>query len=175
MIEVWKDICGYEGSYKVSNLGRVKSLNRSIVKSDGIVANLKSKILSQNTDFNGYKLVVLSVKNKARTCKVHRLAAISFIGYKCSKMHVNHINGVKDDNTINNLEWCTPKENMKHAFDNKLIDMSKYRSNRAKLSWSDVMCIRKSNMQQKQLALMFNVDPKAIRQILNYKTYKNEV
>lgn len=102
--EVWKDIEGYEGLYQVSNLGRVKSFVKS-----------RSKIKSLSNDKDGYLLCVLHKFNKKRTFKVHRLVAMSFIPNPENKSQVNHKDGNKHNNIVDNLEWVTPVENMYHA------------------------------------------------------------
>ena len=105
MIEVWKDIKGYEGLYQVSNLGKIRSRYKS-----NEYLNLKT-IKGQR----GYLRVTL-VKNRNKTNKqIHRLVAETFIVNLENKTQVNHKNGNKMDNRVKNLEWCTPKENMIHA------------------------------------------------------------
>ena len=113
MEEIWKDIKGYEGLYQVSNLGRVRSLDR-------YVGNylFKGKIMKENLNSRGYLRLHLSMNNKQKEHKIHKLVAEAFIDNPDKLTEVNHINGIKTDNKVSNLEWCTHKENMLHAFYN---------------------------------------------------------
>lgn len=119
--EVWKDIPNYEGEYQVSNLGRIKSLSRSYLQSNGKKITIKSRIRKQGLDRNGYHTITL----KKKGFLVSRLVAESFIPNIYDFKEVNHINGNKDDNSVFNLEWCDRTYNMRHAFANGLIDVKK--------------------------------------------------
>lgn len=110
MIEIWKDILGYEGLYQVSNLGNVRSLN---YRRSG-----KTKLLKQGTD-NGYKRVELSKNGKKKKYWVHRLVAISFISNPNNYKEVNHKDEDKSNNNVNNLEWCTREYNNNYGTRNK--------------------------------------------------------
>lgn len=121
-MEIWKDIQNYENIYQVSNLGRVRSLDRKV--KTGIKHNeykiAKGKILKFNQKRNGYLTVDLSKNGKVKTISVHRLVALTFIPNNENKEEINHINSKKYDNRVQNLEWCTDRENKDHAKLNKL-------------------------------------------------------
>lgn len=120
MEEIWKDIKGYEGLYQISNLGRVKSLDRI---SKG--RKYKSKILSIQKNKNGYQTITLYDCSNYKGFTIHRLVALSFIPNPQNKKCVNHKDGNKENNKVTNLEWVTHSENMKHAFDKGLNFVTK--------------------------------------------------
>lgn len=108
MQEIWKDIEGYEGLYQVSNLGRTKSLKRKFVKEEKILTYTKNK--------KGYLQVSLTKNGKTKTERVNRLVAKTFIPNPKNLPQVNHIDGNKLDNSIENLEWCDCKYNINEAW-----------------------------------------------------------
>ena len=111
--EEWRPVKGFEGYYEVSNLGRVRSLDR--VDSVGRVRI--GKILKQSAKNNGYMHLVLSANGIKKNAHAHRLVAQAFIPNPLNKMDVNHIDGDKTNNKVDNLEWATRSENQKHAYD----------------------------------------------------------
>lgn len=112
MKEIWKDITGYEGIYQVSNLGRVKSLERVVVIGYGAKRLFKEKILKNNVNNkNGYVYVGLHKDGKTKQSRVHRLVALEFLKNEDNLPHINHKNEIKTDNSVDNLEWCTSKYN----------------------------------------------------------------
>lgn len=117
--EIWKDVPGYEGLYQVSNLGRVRSLDRYIPHSLGGKSFVKGRILSDKPrGKNGRYCRVILYRNGIHLGEsVHRIVAKTFIPNPDNKPQVNHINGIRTDNRVANLEWCTAKENDKHAWD----------------------------------------------------------
>ena len=114
--ETWRDIKGYEGLYQVSNLGRVKSLGRTVPSKGGSKQYRKERILKQAANRGGYLLVSLCKGcGKQKTHKVHRLVCEAFHKNPKNKPCVNHIDENKANNVASNLEWCTAKENCKHG------------------------------------------------------------
>jgi len=108
MVEVWKDIVGYENLYQVSNIGRIKSLsNRS---------NHKDEKILKDFVVQGYKCINLFKNSIGKMYKVHRLVAQAFISNTENYKEINHIDGNKTNNNVNNLEWCNRSENMKHSY-----------------------------------------------------------
>jgi len=115
MEEIWKEISGYEGYYKVSNLGNVRSLDRIIIDSNGVSSRKKGKYIAKTDNGSGYKISSLS-KDGRKNMYVHRLVAIHFLENKDNHIEVNHIDGNKSNNMVKNLEWCSRSQNIKHAY-----------------------------------------------------------
>jgi hypothetical protein len=115
MEEIWKDIPEYEGLYQISNLGNVKSQH-----SNRMNGQRPGKLLKITLMKNGYMSLELRMSDTNKRHLVHRLIAEVFIPNPDNRPVVNHINGIKNDNRIENLEWCTQSENIRHAIDTGL-------------------------------------------------------
>ncbi len=119
--EIWKKIEGVD--YSVSNYGRIKTHAKILVRKNGFIAPVKEIIRKPVKHNRGYLCIVLYNNGEKTRAYIHRLAATAFIPNNENKKEVNHINGVKDDNRAENLEWASPKENMIHAVINGLHKM----------------------------------------------------
>ena len=165
-MEVWKTIEGYDGKYQISNLLRIRNKKRSSNKNDGIL-----KICN---DERGYKIIGLYKNKKQVMEKVHRLIAFAFIPNPENKPQINHINGIRHDKRIENLEWSTQRENMLHAYRTKLqISLKGEKSHRAKLTDKEVLEIRLSNLNQYKLAEIYKVSQGLVSLILQRKNWKH--
>lgn len=158
--EIWKDIKGYEGLYKISSKGRVKSLKRNTTKG-GIMKNIKKT----------YYVICLSKKGVAKYHQIHRLIAKAFIPNPNKKPQVNHIDGNKFNNEISNLEWVTVSENIKHAYKNKLHIPRKgdnaYNSKLKDKDIVDIFNLRKQGLLHREIAEIYNVSRQHIGDLLN--------
>lgn len=148
---MWKAVPGYEGLYEISDNGDVATLsyNKTGVR----------KLLKFGNS-RGYLTVELSAKRFT----VHRLVMLAFVGPRPTGMHINHIDGIKVNNRLSNLEYCTPSENQKHSFEAGLQDNRGENHSQNKLTESDVRYIREQlkSRTQTDIAKEFNVDPSAI-------------
>lgn len=141
MKEIWKPIKDYEDFYEVSNFGRIKALSKTVNKGK-CHRSWKEHYLKYGLDNSGYYRTNLSKDGTNKTIKVHRIVAQTFIDNPENKPTVNHINGIKTDNRVENLEWCTQNENMQHACDNKLKRNNGEHNTQHKLTYDDICYIR---------------------------------
>lgn len=114
MEEIWKDIENYEG-YQVSNLGRIRSVDRFIERQNKFKVRLNGKLLKQGLCKNGYYIVNLWKNNKSETLYVHRLVATAFVPNPENLPFVNHKDETKINNDYRNLEWCTMDYNFNYG------------------------------------------------------------
>jgi hypothetical protein len=121
MNEEWRPVPGWEETYEVSDLGRVRSLDRLIRCVDKVgverARECKGRVLSPGVGRKGYRAVKLQGAGmcKPKRMRVHRLVAMAFIPNEGNRPHINHIDHDRQNNAFTNLEWCTPSENMQHA------------------------------------------------------------
>lgn len=115
MTEMWRDISDYEDGYQISNLGNVRSKDRYIKYKTGQIKFVKGQTMKLSLDSHGYYKVNLRKNNIFKTFRVHKLVANHFLKKEYAKDIVNHKNGNKLDNNVNNLEFVTLSENTIHA------------------------------------------------------------
>lgn len=115
MDETWLPIPDIDG-YVVSNLGRIRSIDRTMIRRDGKPLTIHGKELTQIVSNAGYKRVHIRNETRGRWVSVHRAVAMAFIPNVDGKREVNHKNGDKFDNSVENLEWVTPVENARHKY-----------------------------------------------------------
>lgn len=175
-MEIWRDIKGYE-DYQVSNLGRVRSLERVILRSDGTTEKRKSRVLKTSQKSNLYDATVLYKNKKHKSFLVHRLVAITFIPNPNNLPQVNHINGIKKDNRVENLEWCTHQENITHSIRTGLKNTNGSKNCNALLTEKEVLEIRDKYIPFKyscrMLAEEYNVKTSTINKIVCNLAWKH--
>ena len=115
--ENWRDIPGYEGRYQVSNIGNVKSLERTFLMPNGGIAICKERLLTQSLNRNGYQTLNLHKNNKNKFCLVHRLVGLAWLPNPNNFRIMNHIDCNRSNNNVNNIEWCTYNYNSKYCFE----------------------------------------------------------
>ena len=167
--EIWRDIVGYEGRYQVSNYGRAKSF-----------CSGKARILKPIRRADGYVNIGLHKKGETPHRAIHILVAQAFIPNPDNKPFVNHIDGDKTDNRVENLEWCTPSENVIHVHKMRLIHVSKGTKHyKAQLTPDEVRYIREHHVPYNHefgataLGKKFNVHPQVVLDVVNRKTYRD--
>jgi hypothetical protein len=176
MQEIWKAIPGFEDYYEVSSFGRVRSLDRRTTDSIGRPFVRYGKEIYLRTELKGYRAVRLCVETIHQTFKVHRLVAYAFLTPQPSPDHqINHINGIKGDNRVENLEWVSCSENVLHAFAIGLCTSRKGAANsRSILCDDDVRAIRHLSAEGVTCAAIsrkYGVSEAAIRNILKRRAW----
>jgi hypothetical protein len=174
-MEIWKDIEEYEGLYQVSNLGKVKSLKRIVYSNKRSSLLINEKLLKQNIHKSGYYNVSLSKNNTKKNLMVHRLVCMSFLLNKKNKSQVNHKNGIKTDNRLENLEWVTASENRIHAYKIGLCKPNGENHHLAKLTENQVKKIRyeHKNLTQKEIAKIYNIKQVTVSDIRKKRNWKH--
>jgi hypothetical protein len=178
MVETWLPVNGYEGIYEVSNLGRVRSLDRIAITITGRPSPRKGRNLVLALGKHGYPVVTLCNKTQ-KMFSVHRLVAIAFIPNPENKPSVNHIDGDKANNSVNNLEWVTASENTKHAYANNLMAIPKGEKHyNSKLTPELVLRIKslsKAGHSSPVIVSILGIDitERGIRKVLNGKSWKH--
>lgn len=169
-MEVWKDVVGYEGAYEVSNLGRIRSLDRYISGAFNSKRFIKGVEIKSSLTGNGYLGFNLVKDGKSKMSKVHRVVANAFIDNNELKPEVNHKDGNKNNNHVSNLEWVTKGENQSHAYKNVLRCSKGVNNPSSKLNETNVKNILKlldRGVTAKKIAKAFCVAESTIGRIKN--------
>lgn len=168
--EIWKPIHNFEGWYEASNAGFIKRLKRG-------KGSRGEHILKAHLDRNGYLQVELHKNGIGYHLHMSRLVAGAFLGQCPDKLEVNHINGIKTDNRVENLEYVTRSQNQKHAYANRLHVAKQGDEHwKSKLTLPDVAEIRRllkdSNLTMIEIATLYGVDDAVISQINTGRSWR---
>lgn len=156
-MEIWKDIIKLNNRYQISNKGNIRNKETRIILIPQI----------QKAGYYRFSCKPFFINGDKRTISIliHQAVAISFIDNPNNYREVNHKDGDKSNNNVDNLEWCTRKHNIKHAFQNNLKSHRGIKNTRSKLSESDVLEIYKSNIRSCVLCIQYNVSSSTINDI----------
>lgn len=153
-MEIWKDIKNYEGFYQVSNLGRIKRLNKWDVNKKCYVK--EDRFIKPTDNGHGYKIVTLKKEGKRKNFYVHRLVAEYFIANPNRYSIVNHIDYDKNNNVYTNLEWCTQAQNVHHS----VVNMRKPKKTKSKVT--------------NEKGIYYRASKKHYRVVINKKEYPSQ-
>ena len=157
--EVYKSVPNYEGYYEISNYGQVRGVER-IISTPHQQRKLKSMVLKQRINKYGYLIIDLSKSSVSKTFEVHRLVALTFLPQQEGRNCVNHMDADKLNNNVENLEWVTPRENVRHAINLNLYSICKMVINECtgKLYHSISDASRNENLSYSKLKRVFKED-----------------
>lgn len=166
-VEEWRPVVGFEGLYEVSSLGRVRSLDHISRGPRGTRRLYRGRVLSPDGSAD-YCRVTLH-KGAPTRLTVHKLVGMAFLPPNAARSHINHKDGNKRNNAASNLEWCTPAENTRHAWETGLSNAVRgERSGQAKVRECDIDTIRAARnrgVSLAQIALVFNISETAVSYI----------
>jgi hypothetical protein len=172
--EIWKSVVGFENIYSVSNIGRIRR------DAPGCGKTFPGKILKQPVGSNGYSIVCLTNLGCHRVRLVHQLVAYAFLGPRPLNIVINHKNGIKTDNRLENLEYCTIGENQSHAYrigiKSRDCGVKGSANTMARLTEENVREIRSSPRYRGWLsafARKFNVNPATIQSVVHRRNWKH--
>lgn len=172
-MEKWVDIEGYEGLYQVSNTGKIKSIGR--MRSNHSKQQwVEEKIKKPRKDPQGYHMTDLYKENKGKTVRVHRLVALAFIPNPENKPTVNHIDGDRDNNAVENLEWATFAEQNTHFYEKGLKSEENIKKAIKAMNKSTSVAVEcltdeKTFESQSEAARYYGIDPSSISMAINGK------
>ena len=165
--EIWKDIEGYEGLYQISDLGNVKSAYKHNGRSN--------IILKQYVDKDGYLKIILYKDNKYKNFFVHRVVASAFIPNKLNYPQINHINGIKTDNRVENLEWCNQSHNSKEAHRLGLQSTKREKNSQSKITTGEAIEIYYNGIAHSltlsEIGAVYDITPSAVCHIMENRRW----
>lgn len=172
--EIFKDIQNYEGLYQISNYGNVKSVDRYVLHKRYGNMHVKECIMKCFL-VEGYLYVRLCKNSKHKTFKIHRIVMTHFVLNPNNFLEVNHIDGVKTNNHIDNLEWCTRSHNEKHAHKIGLKNFKGKNAPNIKLTEEKIKEIKellKNKIPQRTIAKKYDIAPSTVNYINTEKKWK---
>ena len=174
--ETWRDIKGYEGLYAISSTGRVKRLARNRIIATGVNKPLKEKMIKTFKGKHGYIHVNLWKNGQMKQHRIHRLIMLAHTEKPQNKNVINHIDGDKTNNILENLEWCTPKENSHHAYTTGLAKGKQgIENSQGRLTSKEIIAIRElystGKFTQKELSERFEISTGHVSDIINRKRW----
>lgn len=181
-IEIWKDIVGFEGYYKISSFGRVQSCERIVPRITNCYPNkwpfikIKARLLKGHVNQDGYLVFNLCKNEIKKGFMAHRLVASAFLSKLAYHSEVNHIDANKKNNRLSNLEWCSHLENMQHAASLKLLDNTGSKNPRAILNESQVLEIKQRLLKGEgvcAIAKVYGVNRLSIGDIKQGRAWKH--
>lgn len=179
MEEIWKDIKDYEGLYQVSNQGRIKRLSGKCLAKGGNYRNLTETILTLFPNKTRYNYLYVNLNNNGiKQFRVHKLVALAFIENPNNYPQINHKDADKNNNSVENLEWCTGQQNIDHAKANNLYpERFGEKAPNCKLTQLEVDNIKerlKNKETGRSIAKLYNISEGMLSLIKHNKNWKND-
>lgn len=177
-MENWKCISGLENLYQISNLGRIRSVSRKTLMKNGHYISCKGRVLKCSPKRKGYLYCRITALGVKRNVMIHRAVAETFIPNPENKKQVNHIDGNKFNNAVDNLEWCTASENISHGFKHGLIPALRGEKNGSSKATESqalrvISLLKDGILKHRQIADKVGVSKNIVKDISRGKTWRH--